>query len=248
MKIIKIHTIHLRNDEHFQFHTEFKDLVVKETPQKLKIQPQFEAYLPLYERVDEAFKRISKSSITAQLQEADKARDDIFLGMADTAKAALKHFNPEVQAAAGRLKVLFDTYGNIAIKPLNEQTSATYNILQELQGKYAQDAEAVGITQWAVELQARNNAFSSLMKERFDETASKCDIVLKEARAELDQSYFAIRERINALAIVEGEADYENFIRTLNAVIAKYTAILNMRLGRKGKKEVENTQTNGGSV
>ena len=51
------------------------------------------------------------------------------------------------------------------------------------------------------------------------------------------EAYFAIRERINALAIVEGEADYENFIRTLNAVIAKYTAILNMRLGRKGKKE-----------
>jgi hypothetical protein len=239
MKIIKIHTIHLRNDEHFQFHTEFKDLAAKETPQKLKIQQQFAAYLPLYERVDEAFKRISKSSITAQLQEADKARDDIFLGMADTAKAALKHFSPEVRAAAERLKVLFDTYGNIAIKPLNEQTSATYNILQELQGKYAQDAEAVGITQWAAELQVRNNAFSSLMKERFDETASKCDIVLREARTELDQSYFAIRERINALAIVEGDADYENFIRTLNAVIAKYTAILNMRLGKRGKKEGE---------
>ena len=72
--------------------------------------------------------------------------------------------------------------------------------------------------------------------------------MLKEARAELDRSYFAIREKINALAIVEGAADYENFIRTLNAVIAKYTAILNSRQGKRGKKETENTATNGGSV
>ena len=248
MKISKIHTIHLRNDEHFQFHTEFRDLATKETPQKLKIQQQFEAYLPLYGREDEALKKINKSSITVQLQEADKARDDIFLGMADMAKAALRHFNPEVRAAAGRLKVVFDTYGNVAVKPLNEQTSAVYNLLQELQGKYASDTETVGITQWAAELQARNNAFSELMKERFDETGSRCDIVLREARAELDQSYFAIREKINALVIVEGEADYGNFIRTLNAVVAKYTAILNSRLGKRGKKGGGETQNNGGSV
>ena len=248
MKINKIHTIHLRNDEHFQFHTEFRDLVTKETPQKLKVQGQFEGYLPLYGRVDEALKKINKSSITTQLQEADKARDDIFLGMVDMAKAALRHFNPTVREAANRLKVVFDTYGNVAVKPLNEQTSAVYNLVQELQGKYASDSETIGITQWAVELQARNNVFSGLMKERFDETASKCDIVLSEARVELDQSYFAIREKINALVIVEGEADYGNFVRTLNAVVAKYTAILNARQGKRGKKEAENTQTDGGSV
>jgi hypothetical protein len=245
MKINKINSNNLRNDEHFQFHTEFRDLTTKETPQKLKIQGQFEAYLPLYGRVDEALKKINKSSLTAQLQEADKARDEIFLGMAETAKAALKHFNPAVREAASRLKVVFDTYGNVAVKPLNEQTSAVYNLLQELHGKYAQDVETVGIAQWAAELQARNNAFSGLMKERFDETASRCDIVLREARAELDQAYFAIRERINAFVIVEGVADYENFIRTLNAVIAKYTAILNSRLGKRGKKEGDNTQTDG---
>ena len=62
------------------------------------------------------------------------------------------------------------------------------------------------------------------------------------------EAYFAIRERINALVLVEGEADYGNFIRTLNAVVAKYTAILNSRLGKRGKKETENTQNNGGSV
>jgi hypothetical protein len=80
----------------------------------------------------------------------------------------------------------------------------------------------VGLGGWISELETRNNAFGELVKSRFDETAARTDIVLKEARAELDAAYFAIRERLNALAIVEGAANYETFIKTLNAVIAKY--------------------------
>jgi hypothetical protein len=222
MKISKIHLNNLRNDAHFQFHTEFRDLVAKHGAEVLKVKPQFDAYLPLYDRVDEALKKIVKSALTAQIHEADKARDEIYTGMAETCAAALKHFNPQIREAAARLKILFDTYGNVASKPLNEETSAIYNILQELQGKYAEDVTAVGIAQWVAELKSRNATFEVLVKERFDETANRTDIVLKKARAELDEAYRVIVELIDALAIVEGEANYEPFARTLNAVIAKY--------------------------
>jgi hypothetical protein len=222
MKISKIHLNNLRNDAHFQFHTEFRDLVAKQGAETLKIKPQFQAYLPLYDREDIALKKIIKSEFTAKIHEADKARDEIYIGMAEMNAAALKHFSPEIREAAGRLKIVFDTYGNVASKPLNEETSAIYNILQELQGKYAADVATVGIGQWVSEVETRNKAFEELVKERFDETAARTDIVLKAARAELDAAYFAIRERLNALMVVEGEAAYENFARTLNAVIAKY--------------------------
>jgi len=43
MKIDNIHLSHLRNDAHFQFHTEFKDLVIKCGAAALKIKPQFDA-------------------------------------------------------------------------------------------------------------------------------------------------------------------------------------------------------------
>ena len=94
-------------------------------------------------------------------------------GMNKMNAAALKHFDPEVQEAAKRLKIVFDTYGNIAKKPLNEQTAAVYNVLQDLQGKFAADVTTVGIERWVAELQARNSAFGQLMKDRFDETALK---------------------------------------------------------------------------
>jgi hypothetical protein len=226
MKIDKIQLLILRNDAHFQFHTEFRDLVAKNGAEALKIKLQYDAYLPLYDREDIALKKIAKSEFTAKIHEADKARDEIYIGMTEMNAAALKHFSPEIREAAGRLKIVFDTYGNVASKPLNEETSAIYNILQELQGKYAADVATVGIGQWVAELQTRNAAFEALVKERFDETAGRTDIVLKEARAKLDEAYFAIRERLNALIVVEGVADYENFAKTLNAVIAKYAATM----------------------
>ena len=131
MKINKISLRHLRNDTHFQFHTEFKDLAQKHNPQALKIKPQYEAYLPIYDKVDLALKKINKSAITEKIQNADKARDEIWGDLVETNTAALRHFDPEVREAAKQLKIVFDTYGNIAKKPLNDQTSATYNILQE---------------------------------------------------------------------------------------------------------------------
>jgi DNA-binding Lrp family transcriptional regulator len=222
MKISKLDFRNLRNDAHFQFHTEFKDLVVLHNPITLKVKPQFDSYLPLYNRVDDALKKIVKSEFTAKIHEADKARDEIYLGMAETVAATLRHFNPNVRQSAERLKILFDTYGNVAGKPLNEETSAIYNILQELKGKYTADAASVGLTEWVAELEARNQTFEGLVKERFDETAHRTDIVLREARGKLDEAYRVIAERINALAVVEGVATYEAFIRTLNAVIAKY--------------------------
>ena len=237
MKIGKINSNNMRNDEHFQFHTEFRDLIQKETPQKLKILDQYNAYLPLYQREDEALNTIKKSSLTAQILQADKARDRAFSGISKTAKAALNHYNPQVREAARRLKILFDTYGNISKKPVNEQTSATYNLLQELQGSYAQAAEAANIKQWSEELQTLNNTLSDLMRRRVDEAASKTVIVLKTARSELDQSYAAICERINALALVEGESEYESFIKKLNVVIAKYAMALSVRAGKRRRGE-----------
>jgi hypothetical protein len=242
MKIVKIDTTRLRNDAHFQFHTEFRDIVAKNGTEALKIKPQYDAYLPLYDRVDEALKKIVKSEFTAKIHEADKARDEIYVGMTEMNAAALKHFSPEIREAAGRLKIVFDTYGNVASKPLNEETSAIYNILQELQGKYAADVATVGIGQWVGEVESRNNAFGELVKNRFDETAARTDIVLKEARAKLDEAYRTITEMVNALAVVEGVAAYEQFIRTLNAVVAKYMASLHRRGKQPRDVRAENFQ------
>jgi len=246
MRINGIDRKHLRNDEHFQFHTAVRDLIIEESAQTLKIEPQFAAYQTLYNKEDEGIKRISKSALTAKIHDADRARDETYTGMVEINNIMLRYsFNQPAREAAGRLKILFDTYGNLSHKPLNEQTSAIYNIVQELKGGYMTDTMTIGISVWTLELEARNIAFEALMVERFHETASKSDVNVRAARLEVDAAYDIIVERVNALAVIEGVAVYESFIRMLNAIIAKYTAILHARLGRKHHDH--HTDGNGGN-
>ena len=237
MKIHQIRLSRLRNDTHFQFHTEFKDLAQKHNPDALKIRQQYEAYLLLYDKEDLALKKINKSAITEKIQNADKARDEIWGDLVETNTAALRHFDPEVRESAKQLKIVFDTYGNIARKPLNDQTSATYNIVQDLEGKYAPDVAKVALGPWLAELKARNIAFSDLMRERFDESSLRVDIVLKKARVQLDEAYYAMVERIHALVLVEGAADYEGFIKKLNPIVSKYAIVQAAHAGRTSKRK-----------
>ncbi|MDR2910270.1 MAG: DUF6261 family protein [Bacteroidales bacterium] len=54
-----------------------------------------------------------------------------------------KHFTESVRTAARRLQIVFDTYGNVAAKTLNEETSAITNLIQELAGTYSEDTKTV---------------------------------------------------------------------------------------------------------
>jgi len=61
--------------------------------------------------------------------------------------------------------------------------------------------------------------------------------------------YKTIVERINALAVVEGVTAYEAFIKTLNAVIAKYAVKHHHhKHNHADNSQNNNNQQNGGSI
>jgi len=236
MPITEIQKIRLRNDEHFMLHTEFHNLLSTTGAESLRVAAQFADYTVLLNKEDEGLKKISKSALTAQIHDEDKKRDELYDGMTELTTALLKSPNENKREAAKRLKIVFDTYGNISKKPINEQTSAIINILQELKGHYLQDAQLIGLTEYVTLIETHNNALEALVRERYDESTSKTDVVLRDARIAVDTAYDNITARINALALLEGGAVCENFIRSLNTIIAKYSAILNARLGRRHHK------------
>jgi hypothetical protein len=245
MKIQKIHISHFRNDEHFQFILEFINLIYKFGAEALNVATLFTTFLSLFKLEDEALKKIMKSVLTLDLQDMDKRRDRLLRGIAEMNRTAAIHFNEEVQEASKRLKILLDTYGNIAKKPMNEATAAIFNLLQELTGKYAADVALVGIADWVRELHACNGAFDKLMKTRYEETAMRTDLVLKDCRRNVDETYHAIVDHINAHVVLEGDAAYADFIRNLNVVIDKYAVILAHRRGKaKGHNTDKPQQTN----
>lgn len=237
MKIENVALSRLRNEQHYQLHTEFKDLVIEHNAQTLKIDKEFANYLPLYQKEDDTLRVIRKSAITESVTDADTQRDITFKGLADTIKVAVQHYNAQVQAAAKRVKIVFDTYGNVTRKPYDEESAAITNILQELQGKYAADIALLNLTDWVAKLEAENTSFIAMVKDRYDDLNLDTISQMPIARKALDDQLRSITERINALIIVEGEEHFKPFVASWNQRINHYKNVLAQREGINKKNK-----------
>jgi hypothetical protein len=236
MKIAILNLPRLRNEEHFQFHTDFKNLTESSNPASLGIAETFENYLVQHGNEKEALDVIRKSAVTDDIAEADALRDDIYKGLRDAMKAAGRHFLPEKQQAATRIQVVLDHYNGLSIKPYDEETAAITSMIAEL-ATHAADITLLGLSDWVSELQANNEAFDSLKKARYSEIASKTQLRMKQTRVAADDAYTRVTERINALAIVNGDAAYAAYINELNQRIASYSNLLAQRKGRNAKDD-----------
>jgi hypothetical protein len=221
--------------------TEFRDLVLLVGAETIKISAEFQLFLVCFLNEDNALKKIAKSALTEEIENSDHQRDHTFRGLVESNTTALTHhYDPNVTAAAKRIKVPLDAYGNLAAMPLNEETSAICNLLQELTGKYAADVQTAGLSGWVNRLVECNNTLDALVKERNAENAEKAHLSLKTCRVETDKAYHAIANRINALIIIEGPDNYAVFVDKMNAFIDKYNNIIAQRTGRaKAKKQSE---------
>jgi hypothetical protein len=237
MEILKIDLSRLRNDEHYEFHTDVAGLVTGSTPEALGVERAFPAYQAACDNEGGALHVVRESTFTGPVADADSRRDSIGGGMSDMVKAATRHFDPAVREAARRLTVVFDSFGNIAVKGYNEETAAINSLVNDLETQYAADVTALGIGDWVAGLQSANVAFAALMQERYSEEAAKTQLTMKEARVQLDGAYRAITERIGALIIVNGERGYESFVAELNQRIERYNNMVALREGRNAGEE-----------
>ena len=244
MKVIRVDSLRMRNAEHIQFITEIRDAINKFNPNSLNLGGLFNEFMELYIKEDTAYRTVNKSALTEELQKADEIRDDLLRGMTLLVQSCLYHFDEDVKVAAKRLQILFDTYGNVRMKPLNEETADITNIIQDLKStKYLSDTQVTNLIQWIPKLQTANDNFEQIMKNRFAETAEKPDIVLREVRNEIDVVYRKIVERIEVYWFIENEASADtggnitNFIRYINVIIEKYNLIIAQRTKKKNKDE-----------
>ena len=252
MKILRLYFGKLRNAEHFQFFTEFRDLVNQFGAAALKILKFFTELLKRFDVLDESLVILQKSGYTEQMDIADKRRDSTFRGLVDTLNAALNHFNAEVVAAAKTLKIVFDTYGNLAQKPGDEETSGIYNLIQDLEEKYAAEALKIGAVEWIAELKANNETYGNLVKTRDTQSSEKPETKVKKARASIEEPYRDIIAAIESLAKLSDNAEeaalYKDFITKLNVIIERYKNRIAQREGAvaaaAAKKKSENDSTN----
>ena len=230
IKIRKLKVGNLRNDEHAQANRENIALLEKYGPEVLEIKSLYDGYVSHFEAECAAIGLIRKSDYTRKLIGKDNARDRNYKGLFLSVCAALYHPNPLIGDAARRLKILFDAYGNISRKPINEQTSATSGLVKRLRSdKHKDDAALLQLEIWIDEMHTLNKDFQQLMAARDHEKTEKPAINLLSARKAVDKSYRAIVERINALIVVNGADRYLEYVKAANVTVNKYSTAIKSR-------------------
>ena len=239
----------LHNAEHFQYMTEFRDLLIQFNPASLKIMKLFVAFMNLYTLQDVCFLIIRKSNFTELLNDADRYRDSLWKVLINMIDAATKHFSAEVVAAAKRVKIVADTYGNLIHFPKDKETSLLFNFTDDLITTYAADIELIGATAALENLRAANNKYELIVKERDAQTAQKPEEKMSDIRVNIEGAYYDIVGAIEALGkLTEIEIEqkrYNGFITELNVVTTRYKNLIAQREGMaEAKKEKEDEGEN----
>ena len=220
-----LHFSRLSNEAHYEFMTEANQLFAG----MQGFEPLMPQWNTAYSNEGEALNFIRKSAITAQIAQADELRDSLFRGFVMLIEAYCHHFTPAIEEAALRLKVVTDTYGNIAIKTYDAETAAINSLIAEFNATHTADVAAVNLAPWLGELQNRNNAFASLMAGRYTETAGKTPLRMADARKQAEQAYRKIVGRIDALVEINGLEGYTTLVAELNARVERFMNLVRMK-------------------
>ncbi|MDR2009000.1 MAG: DUF6261 family protein [Bacteroidales bacterium] len=232
MQIKKIRLSSLRNEEWFQFFTEFKTLIEEQPLENMSITEQYPKFLSLYGDADNTLEQIRKSQYTAEIARADVERDTTFSGFRDIVKGMQSHFDPAKRKAAANLMIVFSQYGNISKKSYSEETASIHNFLQEMRNKFASDIETLGLQEWVDMLDQNNQEFSSLMLQRNEETSQKTSLRMKDLRTEIENCYVEMIKCMEAVTILQSDHTLTEIINKLNANLTRYSNTLAQRQGK----------------
>jgi hypothetical protein len=237
MKVTKTNLHSYRNEQWFQFYTEFNRLTGIYT--NLGLDEQLALFRSLYDKADEALEIIRKSDKTELISDVDLKRDHTFRGFSGSVKALANHFDQGKQEAVRQLQIVLKHYGVVNSLPHDEETAAIHNLLQDLKTTYSPQIALLGLGEWVEELEKDNNAFQVLVADRNTEEATRCSLRMIEVRKETDALYRQIIERLEALIVINGEATYTPFVNELNNLIKHNNNTLASRQGRGVAKKDE---------
>ncbi|MDR3350584.1 MAG: DUF6261 family protein [Prevotellaceae bacterium] len=237
MYIFKIHFHALRNEAHYQFMLDTKNLIDNDG----NVQPLINDLLPGFYNLialEGTLVDAVKSSIfTQEMADADHRVDRVLVAISTAVNAALHHIDPAIVEAARHLKLRLNAFhGEIEKKSYKEEEAAVKILVNDLQTVYVSDVAFIGIASLVTELAAAQAVFEQLYNARNKELSERPQERLVTVRREVEVPYRAITGRIDAFAVVNGEYAYAPFIGQMNKNIAYF----NEHAHHHGKKDVKN--------
>lgn len=234
----------LRNEEHFGF--------VKECVHLCGLLPEDKAVAQKntlqgsVDKEDELLEAIKQNLVTAEMGEFDFLRDTTWNGYRLDVNAKQNFPDPEVQAAAKRLKNMLDTYGDPRGLPYIQENGVLDNLIKALETEEATaDLELIHASAWLPKLKKYHEEFLRLFRQRNSARAMQENGAVKAARLITDDAYRKLIQVVNVLVLIDGEAAYAPFIDEMNRLIEYQRTVLSRRKAAAAKK-AENKEENKG--
>ncbi|WFE84783.1 DUF6261 family protein [Parabacteroides chongii] len=235
--MVKIQTFgtktRLKNNESLTFGREIETAIETIGAKSIGIEDIFPEYKEKLQIFDDSIVNISKSPYTDQMNEANKLRGDYHVAIIVEMKNAMRHYDKDKLAAAKRIKTLSDTFIGAQRRSFDDQTSFINNFLQALASdQYKEDATLLGLDPWITELKKVNELCSNLTLKRTKERSEKSVKGNTEmTRPVFEKAYAAIVEKLNALAMINGDEKYAELFAWWNSRIDHYRVVISNSLG-----------------
>lgn len=246
----------LQQDEDFGFHNialaEFqkcKDSKITELVNNYKVK---------YDVFDGTMKVSGGENVLSyDVTRLDQIRDEAYIGLKRQNNVALNDFDPVIGEIARQVDIILRRNGDPTALPYLAENSAIINLVQDLEafdnheeeeqrpGELSLPASSpldgvslegvtnrlqkIGLDRWVARLKEANEKFITFFTDRNSQQATLVTGATKAARQETDTAYRAVVKRLNALAEINGDADYLEIINEMNRLIDRQRAILATR-------------------
>ena len=188
---------------------------------------------------DTALKASSTNPATAIATNADMERDQSWRAANAYVKAMCSHPTADIAAEAANIKAIFDKYGDPTSLAQTEESGVLHNLLQDLTMFDSAKRTALNLDVWITDLQTKEDAFLTAAAQRTEADAARQVGIVKETRTAADAAYRSLVDTVNALVLLNGDAEYATFIDHVNAVIDRQKGILKARKTNNAKKKEE---------
>ena len=186
---------------------------------------------------DDALKASATNPATATATAADDARDASWRGGNNYLTAMCAYPDAEIAAYAAEAKSLFDKYGDPTKLAQTEESGVLHNLLQDLEALDSSKRTALNLDVWITDLKTKEDAFLAAAAERTEADAARQVGIVKETRTASEAAYRSLVDTVNALAMINGDAEYATFIDHVNAMIERQKAISKARTARAKKED-----------
>ena len=212
----------MNNGSHFLFITDTVGLATADAKVKTKVTAELTALQTALKAEDDALALSKANLLSKEIKAIDAERDKHYKALRKAITFFLNHPDAELVKAAARLEQLLKDYNINPAMQLDRETGLLLNLISDLETKSAADVTALALTPVVQAMKQANDKLREVTRARANDRAVQIVGQLKQAQHASDEAYRALVQKVNALAVVEGEADYADFISKMNEQVKHY--------------------------